>query len=144
MLAAFRRKQTACLIVDLGTALTVDVCSRDGAYLGGVIAPGLEMASSALHDHTALLPRVQVGRPEAVTGRNTVECIRSGLFWGTVSMIEGLVERLRREHPETGCVFATGGGSPTIAAACSVIDEVVPDLHLEGLRQAAESAGLIS
>ena len=67
VLAAFRRKHIACLIVDLGTALTVDVCSKDGAYLGGVIAPGLEMSASALHDHTALLPRVQVRRPEAVT-----------------------------------------------------------------------------
>ena len=142
VLAAFHRTHAASLIVDLGTALTIDVCSSDGAYLGGVIAPGLDMSASALHDHTALLPRVRVERPANVTGRNTLDCLRSGLFWGSVAMIEGLVARLRLEHPDVRSVFATGGGAPIIASACPVIDEVLPDLHFEGLRLVAESAGL--
>ena len=144
VLAAFRRCSHACFIVDLGTALTIDVCDPDGAYLGGIIAPGLGVSASALHDHTALLPKVHVARPKAVTGRNTLDCIRSGLFWGSVSMIEGLVLRLRTEHPEARKVFATGGGAALIASACPVIDEVLPDLHFEGLRIAAQSAGLLS
>ncbi len=143
VLAAYDRTHAACLIVDLGTTVTVDVCADDGAYLGGVIAPGLKMSASALHDHTALLPRVRIERPKAIVGRNTVECIRSGLFWGTVAMIEGLIERLRREQPETGCVLATGGDAPAIASVCSVIDEVVPNLALDGLRLTASSAGLV-
>jgi len=142
VLAAFDRCRSACLIVDLGTALTVDVCSSQGAYRGGVIAPGMHMASSALHSHTALLPRVQPKRPATVTGRNTVECIRSGIFWGTVATIEGLIQRLRDEQPDVKRVFATGGGVSDVAAATSVIDEVVPDLHLEGVRLVAQSAGL--
>jgi type III pantothenate kinase len=144
VLAGFHRTHAACLIVDLGTALTIDVCDPDGAYVGGIIAPGIRMSASALHDHTALLPQVKIDRAGAITGRNTLDCIRSGLFWGTVASIEGLVARLRLEQPATKTVLATGGDASLIAPSCPVIDEVVPDLHFEGLRLIADSAGLTS
>ncbi len=143
VLAAFHRTAQPAFIVDLGTALTIDVCDSQGAYVGGVIAPGLNMAAAALHDHTALLPRVRLAQPPAVTGRNTVDCIRSGLFWGVVSMVEGLITRLRAEHPDTRIVLATGGDAALLASVSPAIDQVVPDLHFEGLRLIAQSAGLV-
>lgn len=138
VLAAFRRTGAACLVVDFGSALTLDVVSGEGAYLGGVIAPGIAMSASALHAHTALLPEVKPERVERVTGNDTIHCIRSGLFWGTIGMLEGLVARLRQEHPAVKRVLATGGDAEIFAGDCAVIDEVVPALTLEGIRLTLE------
>jgi len=134
VLAAFRRLDEACLVADFGTAVTLDVVSSEGDYLGGVIAPGVGISASALHAHTALLPEVKPEQVENVIGRDTVSCIQSGLFWGTVSMVEGLVRRLKEEYPPARKVLATGGYAELLAGRCSVIDEVVPELTLEGIR----------
>jgi type III pantothenate kinase len=122
------------IVVDFGTATTFDVISMGGEYLGGVICPGIQISADALFQRTARLPRIEVHKPEHVIGRNTVESMRSGLFFGYVSMIEGLVARLRRElgHPAT-CI-ATGGLAEAIAPETPVIEGVAPDLTLHGLR----------
>ena len=136
--AAFRRLKEACLIADFGSALTVDVVSEEGAYIGGVIAPGVGMSAAALHAGTALLPEVKVEPLERVIGTDTITCIQSGLFWGTISTLEGLVARLRQEYPAVGKVLATGGDAELFAGRCAAIDEVVPELTLEGIRLTVE------
>ncbi|HUW58273.1 MAG TPA: type III pantothenate kinase [Planctomycetota bacterium] len=138
VLAAFRRLGDACLVADFGTALTIDVVSVDGAYVGGVIAPGITMSASALHAGTALLPRVVLRPVDNVIGTDTVGCIQSGLFWGTIGMLEGLVRRLREEYPAARKVLGTGGDAALFADHCDVIDEVVPELTLEGIRLTVE------
>jgi len=143
VLAAFQRTRSACLVCDCGTAITINVCSREGHFLGGIIAPGLRTAASSLHHATALLPVVEIACPGTVTGRNTIEAIRSGVFWGTVSMVEGLVARLRTEHPEIRRVLATGGDAALLTSATTVIDELDPHLTLEGIHLAARAAGFV-
>jgi len=133
-LAAFRRERDACLVVDFGSAVTIDVVSETGDYLGGVIAPGVRIAADALHKGTALLPKVDLGASERVIGKDTVACMRSGLYWGTVGAVEGLVARVRGEYPAAKRVLATGGDARLFADVCTVIDEVVPELTLEGIR----------
>jgi type III pantothenate kinase len=137
-LAAFRRAGEACLVADFGTALTVDVVSSDGDYLGGVIAAGVGMSAKALHAGTALLPEVKCRAVKNVIGKDTVSCIESGLFWGTIAEVEGLVARLRKEVPAARKVLATGGYAEIFAGQCAVIDEVVPELTLEGIRLTLE------
>jgi type III pantothenate kinase len=137
-LAAFRRVAEACLVADFGTALTVDVVSSEGDYLGGVIAPGVGMSASALHTGTALLPEVRPEAVQDVIGKDTVSCMQSGLFWGTVGMVEGLVARIKQEYPPAKKVLATGGYAGLFAGRCPVIDEIVPELTLEGIRLTLE------
>ncbi|HUV39634.1 MAG TPA: type III pantothenate kinase [Planctomycetota bacterium] len=137
-LAAWRHLGEACLVADFGSALTLDVVSTDGAYLGGVITPGIGMSAQALHRQTALLPEVKPEPVDHVIGTDTITCIQSGLFWGTVSELEGLVARLRKEYPPARKVLATGGYAELIAREARVIDEVLPELTLEGIRLTLE------
>jgi type III pantothenate kinase len=132
-LAAFRRSGDGCVVVDFGSAITLDVVSRRGEFLGGVIAPGITMFTGVLHERTALLPEVKIEPVERVIGKNTVSCIRSGVYWGIIAMIEGLVERIKREYAGAMKVYATGGDAEFFAEHCRVIDEVVPELTLEGI-----------
>ena len=124
------------VVVDFGTATTFDVISAAGEYLGGVICPGVEISADALYRRAAQLPRVEVCKPAAVVGRTTVTSMQSGLFFGYVAMVEGIVRRLQEEI-EGGdgllCV-GTGGLAADIAAETSLIDHVQPDLTLTGLR----------
>jgi len=136
--AAFRRVKGACLVADFGTALTVDVVSSEGDYLGGVISAGVGMSAKALHTGTALLPEVKCRPVKEVIGKDTVSCIESGLFWGTIAEVEGLVARLKKEYPAARKVVATGGYAEIFAGQCTVIDEVVPELTLEGIRLTLE------
>ncbi|MCX7016053.1 MAG: type III pantothenate kinase [Candidatus Sumerlaeota bacterium] len=123
------------IIVDFGTATTFDVVTPEGDYAGGVIIPGLEMSAQALFANTARLPRVSPKKPKRVLGRTTVASIRSGLFWGFVAQVDGLIERLRAElGDESWPVVATGGYAPPIAAESKYIEHVEPDLTLHGLR----------
>jgi type III pantothenate kinase len=123
----------AC-IVDFGTATTFDAVSAEGDYLGGAIAPGIGIAAQALFERTAKLPRVELTRPPSVIGRNTPHSIQSGLLFGYVGLVEGMVARFRAElGPET-LVIATGGLSEIIARETSAIDVVDPWLTLHGLR----------
>ncbi|MEK9754236.1 MAG: type III pantothenate kinase, partial [Rhodospirillaceae bacterium] len=109
------------IVVDFGTATTFDIIDGEGAYIGGVIAPGVNLSSEALHRAAAQLPRVAVERPEKVIGRSTVPAMQSGIFWGYVSLIEGLVGRIRKELGQDVDVIATGGLAPLFSASTDVI-----------------------
>jgi type III pantothenate kinase len=137
-LAAHRRYQGPLVVIDFGTATTFDVVDKDGAYLGGVIAPGINLSIEALHRAAARLPRIGIGRPQSVIGRSTVPAMQSGIFWGYVGMIEGLVARIQGEFGGKLKVIATGGLAPLLAEGTTVIERIDPDLTLDGLRMLAE------
>jgi type III pantothenate kinase len=126
------------VVVDFGTATTFDVVDHDGGYLGGVIAPGINLSIEALHRAAARLPRIGIGRPQAVIGRSTVPAMQSGMYWGYVGMIEGLVARIKAEFGGPLKVIATGGLAPLLAEGTGVIERIDPDLTLDGLRMLAQ------
>jgi type III pantothenate kinase len=132
-LAAFTRFGGPCVVVDFGTATTFDCVSDQGEYVGGAIAPGLQVAARALFEHTARLPLVELVAPNAAIGKNTVESVQSGLIFGYASLIDGMVERIAKElgHPT---VVATGGLAPVVIEECKTVDHHEPWLTLEGLR----------
>jgi len=132
--AAHDRYKGPLIVVDFGTATTLDVVDSDGNYCGGVIAPGINLSLTALHMAAAKLPSVRIGRTERVIGTDTVSCMQSGIYWGYVGLVEGLVRRIRAERGERMAVVATGGLAPLFAGATEVIDKVDPDLTLWGLR----------
>lgn len=124
------------IVVDFGTATTFDAISRDGEYIGGVICPGIGISADALFQRAARLPRVDVRRPAAVIGRTTVTSMQAGLFFGYVSMVDGIVGRMRGELEDgtrAACI-ATGGMASIIADDSTAIERVDPDLTLQGLR----------
>jgi type III pantothenate kinase len=123
----------AC-VVDFGTATTFDAVSADGDYLGGAIAPGIGIAARALFERTAKLPRVELTRPPSAIGRNTVHSIQSGLLFGYVGLVEGMVARFKAELGPQTRVIATGGLAEVIARETDVIGVVDPWLTLHGLR----------
>ncbi len=133
-LAAYARTHTTTIVVDLSTATIFDFISARGEYVGGVIAPGLGIASDALFERAARLYRVELRRPPQVIGRNTVHAIQSGLIYGYVSLVDGIVERICRETASSPRVIATGTYAELIAPASAVIHEVDEHLTLEGLR----------
>jgi type III pantothenate kinase len=137
-LASHHRYRGPLVVIDFGTATTFDVVDTDGAYLGGVIAPGINLSIEALHRAAARLPRIGIGRPQAVIGRDTVAAMQSGIYWGYVGMIEGIVARIRGEHDAPLKVIATGGLAPLFAEGTAVIETIDPDITLEGLRLLAE------
>jgi type III pantothenate kinase len=122
------------IVVDIGTAATFDVVDRDGNYCGGAIAPGINHSLKALEMAAAKLPHIAIRRPERVIGKSTVPAMQSGLFWGYVGLIEGIVARIRAEFGEPMRVVATGGLSPLFAGATEAIEAIDPDLTLWGLR----------
>lgn len=134
--AGYQQYQQALIIIDFGTAITLDCISANGDYLGGTITPGIAVALEAMERRTAKLPRVDIASPpEAAIGTNTVEAIRSGVLLGYAGMIEGLVRRTKEQMaPATPRVIATGGMAELIAPHTEAIDEVDPLLTLEGLR----------
>jgi type III pantothenate kinase len=137
-LAAHHYYKGPLVIVDFGTATTFDVIDVDGAYLGGVIAPGINLSIEALHKAAARLPRIGIGRPQAVIGRSTVPAMQSGIYWGYVGLIEGLVQRIQAEYDSPLKVVATGGLAPLLAEGTTTIGIINPDLTLDGLRLLAE------
>lgn len=122
------------IIVDFGTAITFDTVSKEGDYLGGAIAPGLLVAAEALYARTAALPRIQLVPPKRAIGTNTVDAMQSGLIFGYVGLIEGIVSRIQKELGEKALVVATGGYAGLLTGETSIIDRVNPDLTLIGLR----------
>jgi type III pantothenate kinase len=114
------------------------VVDKDGAYLGGVICPGINLSLEALHQAAAQLPRIGIARPQAVIGRQTVPAMQSGVYWGYVAMVEGLVARIKAEYGGPMKVVATGGLAPLLAEGTMVIERIDPDLTLDGLRMLAE------
>jgi type III pantothenate kinase len=132
--AAHDRYKKAMIIVDFGTATTFDVVDEDGNYCGGVISPGINLSLTALHLAAAKLPSVRIRRTDHVIGKDTVACMQSGLFWGYVGLVEGLVHRIKQEFGAPMGVIATGGLAPLFDGATTVIEHVDGDLTLWGLR----------
>lgn len=133
-LAAFRRYGGPAIVIDFGTAVTYDAISAEGDYLGGAIAPGVQISLDALTAHTARLPRVEPVAPDEVIGRTTVAAIQSGLIWGFVGQVEGMVKRMSDELGGAARVVATGGQAELVSGLTSAIEVVDPLLTLEGLR----------
>jgi type III pantothenate kinase len=123
----------ALLIIDSGTATTFDVVAPDGAFEGGAIAPGINLSLQALHEAAARLPRVAIQRPRQVIGKDTVAAMQSGIFWGYVSLIEGLVARFKAEYDAPMTVIGTGGVASLFAGSTRAIDHFDPDLTIIGL-----------
>ena len=132
--AALDRYDPPLIIVDLGTACVFDAVSRDGDYLGGAIAPGLGLASQALFSRAAMLHRVSIARPDGPIGRNTVHSMQSGIFFGYVELVRGMVRRFKEEIGEEAIVIGTGGYADLIAEEAGCFDAMEPDLNLDGLR----------
>ena len=122
------------IITDMGTATTFDIVSKEGDYLGGVISPGIVMAAEALFMRAAVLPRVELTRPKRTIGTNTITAMQSGIVFGYVGLIEGVVSRIQQELGEKAKVIATGGNAGLMAKETPVIEVVNPDLTLIGLR----------
>lgn len=132
--AAYDRVGGACISVDFGTAVNYDVVSAAGEYLGGVIAPGIEISLEALSQRAAALPKVSLGPPRAAIGRGTLEAIQSGVVFGFAGQVDGLLGRLREELGEEATALATGGFAAAIVPHCDQVDEVDDLLTLRGLR----------
>jgi type III pantothenate kinase len=132
--AAIHLYGTPLILVDLGTGAVFDAISKEGDYLGGAIAPGLSIAAEALYRRAAKLYRVELARPSSAIGRNTVAAVQSGLVFGYVGLVEGIIARFKRELGEEAKVVATGGYAELLAPETSAIDVVDLNLTLTGLR----------
>jgi len=132
-LAAHRRVRAQTIVVDAGTAVTVDVVSASGAFCGGAIAPGPDLLLAAMHQGTEKLPRVAFEKPAFALGADTEEAMRSGAFWGAVGLVERLIRQVRGELLGRARVLATGGAMPLLAPHVAAVDALVPELTLEGL-----------
>lgn len=132
--AAYEKLKCALIVVDFGTATTFDVISADGSYQGGAISPGVGIAADALFDRASKLPRVEFTKPAQVIAKNTINSMQSGIFFGYVGLVEGIVQRMKKEIATTPKVIATGGLAAPIAEATDCIHQVEPFLTLEGLR----------
>ncbi len=130
---AYDRFGGPLIVLDFGTATTFDVVDEDGGFAGGVLAPGVNLALDAMHRISARLPRIGIDRPPRVIGTNTVNCMQSGVYWGYVSLIEGVVRRIRSEYGKPMMVVATGGLAPLFDAATDSIDKFDPDITVRGL-----------
>ena len=131
--AAEKLKISPAIIIDFGTATTFDVVGKDGAYLGGAIAPGVSVSIKALHDAAAALPYVDVRRPDNVIGRNTKDCIQSGVFWGYVGLIEGIINKIRSEFSDKMTTVATGGLAPLFGRETKIFDFIDLDITMHGM-----------
>ncbi|HEY1615629.1 MAG TPA: type III pantothenate kinase [Rhizomicrobium sp.] len=131
--AAHERYKGALIVVDFGTATTFDIVSAEGNYEGGVIAPGVNVSAEALHLGAAMLPRVAVQRTQSVIGRDTVPAMQSGLYWGYVSLVEGLVARIKAEYGRPMTVIGTGGLANLFYRQTEAIDHLDADLTIRGL-----------
>jgi type III pantothenate kinase len=123
----------AMIIVDSGTATTFDVVSEDGAFEGGIIAPGINLSMQALHQAAARLPRIAIEKPQRVLGKDTVGAMQSGVFWGYIDLIDGLVTRLKAEYGQPMTVIATGGVTSLFEGATRTIDHFDSDVTIRGL-----------
>ena len=133
--SAHRRYGGPLIVIDFGTATTFDIVDGDGNYYGGVIAPGINLSLDALHMAAAKLPRVAVQRPETVIGKRTISAMMSGVYWGYVGLIEGLLSRIQAEFGSSMTVVATGGLAPLFADATEAIQHLDPELTLRGLTE---------
>lgn len=132
--AAYRLYGGPAIVIDMGTATTFDVISKEGDYLGGAIAPGMDVAAEALYTRTARLPRIELARPQNAIGKNTIAAMQSGVIFGYTGLVEGLTARLEEELGEKARVIATGSYAEVIARETKVIEVVNRDLTLLGLQ----------
>jgi type III pantothenate kinase len=133
-IAAFEKYGGPCIVVDFGTATTFDVVNRAGEYAGGVITPGVTISAEALFSRAARLSRVEIRRPSAVIGKTTEGSIQSGLYFGYLALVDGLIDRIAAEMEASPTIVATGGLAELIGKASTRIQEIDPHLTLEGLR----------
>jgi len=131
---AFDRHGGNLIVVDFGTATTFDVVEDDGAYVGGVIAPGVNLSLEALHMAAAALPHVDISRPQRVVGTNTVACMQSGIFWGYVGLVKEICARIKVERNRPMAVIGTGGLASLFGASVVLFDRIEDDLTMHGLR----------
>jgi type III pantothenate kinase len=132
--AAYARVQSACIVVDFGTAITYDAVSAEGELLGAIISPGVEISMEALSERAAKLPKVELEKPKELIGRSTQASIQSGVIYGFAGQVDGIVHRVREELGVEAHTIATGGLAMAIAPHCEEIDEVDDLLTLTGLR----------
>ncbi len=132
--AAYHLTKTATIVVDFGTALTVDIVSKGGEFLGGLILPGIETSAYALKSRTALLPQVKIRKPNKIIGKDTDSAIISGIYHGTVGAVLYIVEKLRKEVSDVECIVVTGGDAETFVADLPQMSKVSPHLTLEGIK----------
>lgn len=130
---AFDRHGGDLIVVDFGTATTFDVVAEDGAYVGGVISPGVNLSLEALHQSAAALPHVDITKPQSVIGTNTVDCMQSGVFWGYVGLVNGVCERIKGEYDRPMTVVGTGGLAPLFSSGYALFDTIEDDLTMHGL-----------
>jgi type III pantothenate kinase len=130
---AFDRHGGNLIVVDFGTATTFDVVAHDGAYVGGVIAPGVNLSLEALHMAAAALPHVDITKPQRVVGTNTVACMQSGIFWGYVGLVKEICARIKAEREQEMRIVATGGLAPLFDNTVDLFDKVEGDLTMHGL-----------
>ena len=132
-ISAHERYKGALIVVDFGTATTIDIVAENGDYDGGIIAPGVNLSAEALHQAAAMLPRVAVARTQNVIGKDTVPAMQSGLYWGYIGMVEGLVARIKTEYGKPMVVIGTGGLANLFHRQTPAIDYLDPDLTMRGL-----------
>lgn len=132
--AAYEIYKKGCIIVDFGTAVTIDAVNKRKEYLGGLITPGLEISLEALSEKTALLPKLKLAKAKNLIGKNTRDSILSGIFYGFGSLCDGVIDKFKSKLGGDLLAVATGGHSPVIAPYCKNIDIVNPNLTLQGLR----------
>lgn len=132
-IGAFIQHGGPLIVIDSGTATTFDIVGEDGAFEGGIICPGINLSMKALHDAAAQLPRIAISKPDKVIGGDTVSAMQSGVFWGYISLIDGLITRIKSEYGKPMKVIATGGVASLFKSASSNIDVYDQDLMLKGL-----------
>lgn len=138
--AAFEVFHTACVVADFGTALTIDLVADNRVFLGGTILPGMRLSALALHEHTAMLPLVEIGKPSGTLGKDTTQAIRFGVFAMMCGALREITERYATEIGKWPPLVVSGGDAQSVAGACDFIDRVAPDLCLDGIALAVQSA----
>jgi len=133
-LAAWHKFHQPLIVIDFGTATTFDVVNEKGIYIGGVIAPGVNLSLDNLHRSAAKLPTVSIQRPSKTIGANTIEAMQSGIYYGYIGLIEGICARIKKEYGQAMKVVATGGLAPLYARECPMIEHLEPDLTIHGLK----------
>jgi len=132
--AAVEKYGAPLIVIDFGTATTFDYIDQEGNYIGGAIAPGIGISTEALYSRTAKLPRIELTKPKNVIGRNSVSSMQSGIIYGYIGQVDGIVERMRKEIKQSPRIIATGGLAELIASESETIEVVDGLLTLEGLR----------
>ncbi len=137
-LAAYRRTGTATIVIDFGTAITIDIVSKKGEFLGGLILPGIRTSAYALNRQTALLPEVEIKRPRRIIGKNSEDAIKAGIYYGAVGSVNHIIEELHKAYGDLEYTITTGGDAKTLKRDIPKIGKFVPRLTLEGIRLAFE------